>query len=64
MGSILIQLVVNSLGENLIGLRDLFIVPIINFNLETGIIFAMTGIGIGLFWNFFAYNKFIWKKKK
>lgn len=63
LGSILIQLVVNSLGENLIGLRDLFVVPVINFTVETGIIFAMTGIGIGLFWNFFAYNKFIWKKK-
>lgn len=63
IGSILIQLIVNSLGENLIGLRNLFVVPLINFTVETGIIFAMTGIGIGLFWNFFAYNKFIWKKK-
>jgi len=63
MGSILIQLVINSLGENLIGLKHLFILPIINFNIDTGVVFAITGIGIGLFWNFFAYNKFIWKKK-
>jgi dolichol-phosphate mannosyltransferase len=63
-GSILIQLLINSLGENFIGLKNLFIVPIVNFNVDTGIIFAVTGILIGLFWNFFAYNKFIWKKKK
>ena len=63
MGSILIQLVINSLGENLIGLKDLFVLPIINFNVDTGLFFAITGILIGLFWNFFAYNKFIWKKK-
>ncbi len=63
MGSILIQLVINSLGEMLIGLHDLFTLPIINFTIDTGLIFAVTGILIGLFWNFFAYNRFIWKKK-
>ncbi len=63
MGSILIQLIVNSLGENIIGLKNLFVLPIINMNIDTGLIFAVTGILIGLFWNFFAYSKFIWKKK-
>ncbi|MBU0974923.1 glycosyltransferase family 2 protein [Patescibacteria group bacterium] len=63
MGSILIQLIINSSGENFIGLKDLFVLPIINFNVDTGLIFAISGILIGLFWNFFAYNKYIWKKK-
>jgi dolichol-phosphate mannosyltransferase len=64
MGSVIIQFIVNLLGENLIGLKPLFKLPIINFMIDTGIIFAMTGIVIGLFWNFFAYNKFIWNGKK
>lgn len=61
-GSIIIQLIVNALGENLIGIFDLFTLPIIGMVVDTGLIFAATGIIIGLFWNFFAYNKFIWKK--
>ncbi|NCN03696.1 MAG: glycosyltransferase family 2 protein [Candidatus Pacebacteria bacterium] len=64
MGSVIIQLIVNFLGENLIGLKPLFKLPIINFMIDTGLIFAMIGIIIGLFWNFFAYNKFIWNSKK
>lgn len=64
MGSILIQLVINSLGELTFGLKPLFKLPLIGFSIDTGLIFAITGIAIGLFWNFFAYNKFIWKKKK
>jgi dolichol-phosphate mannosyltransferase len=64
MGSVIIQLIVNFLGENLIGLKPLFKLPIINFMIDTGLIFAMTGIVIGLFWNFFAYNKFIWNSNK
>jgi len=63
-GSILIQLVINSLGELIFGLRHLFTLPIIGMKIDTGLIFAVIGIFIGLFWNFFAYNKFIWKKKK
>lgn len=62
-GSILIQLIVNALGENFIGLKDIFVVPVVGITIDTGIVFAMTGILIGLFWNFFAYNTFIWKKK-
>ncbi len=64
VGSILIQLVINSLGEFLFGLKYLFTLPIIGMRIDTGLIFAVIGIFIGLFWNFFAYNKFIWKKKK
>ncbi|MCA9368688.1 MAG: glycosyltransferase family 2 protein [Pseudomonadales bacterium] len=62
-GSILIQLVINFFGETFIGLHELLKLPLIGMAIDTGIIFAMTGIGIGLFWNFFAYNFFIWKKK-
>ncbi|MEN8252810.1 MAG: glycosyltransferase family 2 protein [Patescibacteria group bacterium] len=63
LGSVLIQLVINSSGEFLIGLHDLFKLPILGFMVDTGLIFAITGIIIGLFWNFFAYSKFIWRKK-
>jgi len=62
-GSIIIQMVVAFLGITLIGLRDLFVLPIINYPIDTGPIFSATGIIIGMFWNFFAYNFFIWKKK-
>jgi dolichol-phosphate mannosyltransferase len=63
-GSIVIQQVIAFLGETFIGLRPLFDVPVINFNFDTGTLFAVIGILIGMFWNFFAYNKFIWKIKK
>jgi len=63
-GSIIIQQVIAILGELFIGLRQLFIVPVLNINVDTGMLFAITGILIGMFWNFFAYNKFIWKIKK
>lgn len=63
-GSIIIQQLVALVGENTIGLVPLFTLPIINFNVDTGTMYAVTGILIGMFWNFFAYNKFIWKKKK
>ncbi len=62
-GSIVIQLGLAALGEATIGLKPLFTLPIINFVIETGLVFAVTGILLGMGWNFFAYNKFIWKKK-
>jgi len=63
-GSIIIQQIVALIGENTIGLVPLFTLPIIDFLVDTGTMYAVTGILIGMFWNFFAYNKFIWKKKK
>ncbi len=63
-GSILIQQVVAFLGETLIGLHFLFNFPIIRYPVDTGTLFAILGILLGMFWNFFAYNFFIWKKKK
>jgi dolichol-phosphate mannosyltransferase len=64
VGSIVIQLIINGLGEFLIGIFTLLVLPIINLKVDTGMVFAVLGIMIGMFWNFFAYNKFIWKKAK
>jgi dolichol-phosphate mannosyltransferase len=63
-GSILIQQVVALIGEFAIGLFTLFTVPYINLKVDTGTIYAIVGILIGMFWNFFAYSKFIWKANK
>lgn len=62
-GSIIIQFVIATLGEKLIGLFDLFRLPFTSFMIDTGLIYAMLGILIGMFWNFFAYNRLIWKKQ-
>jgi len=62
-GSILIQLVIAFVGEKFIGLFSLFILPIVKINVDTGMIFSFVGILIGMFWNFFAYSRFVWKKK-
>lgn len=64
--SILIQQTIAFIGEFTpgLGLFNLFTIPFINFTVDTGIMYAITGILIGMFWNFFAYNKFIWKAKK
>lgn len=62
-GSILIQQVIAIVGENTIGLFPLFTLPILNKSIDTGTMYAVTGILIGMFWNFFAYTRFIWKQK-
>ncbi|MBU0578646.1 glycosyltransferase family 2 protein [Patescibacteria group bacterium] len=63
-GSILIQLIVATIGERVFGLFKLLTLPVINYDFDTGTLYVMIGILIGLFWNFFAYNAFIWKKGK
>ena len=63
-GSIIIQQIVALVGERTIGLRDVFMLPVVNYMIDSGSVFAVVGILIGMFWNFFAYNTFIWKKKK
>jgi len=63
-GSIIIQQIIAFLGETYVGLFALFTLPIINMVIDTGLMYAVGGILIGMFWNFFAYNTFIWKKKK
>jgi dolichol-phosphate mannosyltransferase len=63
-GSIIIQQIIAFLGEKFIGISlVLLTLPIIDLKIDTGMIFAVVGILIGMFWNFFAYNFFIWKKK-
>ncbi len=63
-GSIIIQQAIALIGEFAIGLFSLFTLPLINFKVDTGTIYAVVGILIGMFWNFFAYSKFIWKAQK
>ncbi len=63
-GSILIQQVIAFIGEFGIGLFTLFTLPFVGYAFDTGTAYAILGIGIGLFWNYFAYNFFIWKKTK
>jgi dolichol-phosphate mannosyltransferase len=62
-GSILIQLVLAFTTEKLFGLRPLFVLPVLNKVIDTGIVFAVLGILIGMFWNFFAYSRIVWRKK-
>lgn len=61
-GSIIIQQVVAFLGEKFIGLHALFTLPIIKLGVDTGVMFAVVGIVIGMFWNFFAYSHLVWRK--
>lgn len=63
-GSIIIQMLVAFLSEKIIGLRPLFVLPVINKVIDSGTIFAIGGILIGMFWNFFAYTKIVWRQKK
>lgn len=63
-GSIAIQQLVAIVGEATLGLQNIFIIPVINYPFDTGTLFAIVGILIGMFWNYFAYNAFIWKKNK
>lgn len=62
-GSILIQQGIAFFGEKYIGLYTLFGIPFTPFTIDTGAMFAVTGILVGMFWNFFAYTHLVWKKK-
>jgi len=61
-GSIIIQQIMAIVGEFAIGLFALFTLPLVGLVIDTGMTYAVVGILIGMFWNFFAYNYFIWKK--
>ena len=61
-GSIIIQQILAFTGERFVGIFDLF--SIFGFMVDTGLVFAVVGIFVGMFWNFFAYSKIIWRKKK
>jgi dolichol-phosphate mannosyltransferase len=62
-GSITIQFFLSLVTERLFGLRPLFVVPIIHKLIDSGTVFAVVGILIGMFWNFFAYTRIVWRKK-
>jgi len=64
-GSILIQFVIATLGEHTIGLFTFFETSLLSrsISLDTGALFAIIGILVGMFWNFFAYTHLIWKRK-
>lgn len=61
-GSILIQQVVAIVGQETIGLRPLILIPLVSLWLDSGIMFALVGILLGMVWNYLAYTTFIWKK--
>ena len=63
-GSIFIQQIIAFVGEKYIGLYTLFGIPFTPFTIDTGAMFAVTGILVGMFWNFFAYTHIVWAKKK
>lgn len=60
-GSIIIQQILAFVGEKFIGLFVLF--EIFGVEIDTGLMYAVVGIFVGMFWNFFAYSKIIWRKK-
>ncbi|MBP7875848.1 glycosyltransferase family 2 protein [Candidatus Woesebacteria bacterium] len=62
-GSILIQMALAAGGKATIGIRPLFTLPFVNMTIDTGLVYVIVGIGIGMVWNFFAYTRLIWKTK-
>ena len=62
-GSIGIQTIVIGLGLGLFGVKTLFTLPLVALAINSRTAYHVTGIIIGMFWNFFAYTKFIWKTK-
>lgn len=59
LGSILIQTVVNNVGVSLFGLVTW--TTILGMAIGSGLIYQAVGIIIGMFVNFFIYNRFIWR---
>jgi dolichol-phosphate mannosyltransferase len=62
-GSIVIQQTVAALGEFMIGLFVLFTMPAFGFRVNTGQVYAVVGILLGMSWNYFMYSRHIWKKQ-
>lgn len=60
-GSVLIQELVVIGGQVTIGLFDLFSIG--KIAVDTGMIFAIMGIFLGMIWNYLAYSRVIWKVK-
>jgi len=62
-GSIVIQFTVALGGKLIFGLPVLFVLPVINKAIDAGHVYAVLGILVGMFWNFFAYDRYVWTKK-
>ncbi len=64
-GSLLIQFVLASIGERTIGLFTVFSYTLWGrtLTIDTGLLYAVAGILVGMFWNFFAYSHLVWQKK-
>ncbi len=62
-GSIAIQQVLAFFVENFLGIFPLFTLPLLHISVDTGLVSAVVGILLGMFWNFFAYTRIVWKKK-
>lgn len=62
-GSIVIQQAIAIVGEFGIGLFYIGTLPFIGLDVDTGTLYAVIGIALGMFWNFFAYTRFIWNHK-
>lgn len=60
-GSVIIQELVALTGQFTLGLFYLFSVGTIE--VDTGMIYAVLGIGVGMIWNYLAYSRLIWKTK-
>jgi dolichol-phosphate mannosyltransferase len=63
-GSIVIQQTLAYFGETYIGLYTVFTLPLLGVEIDTGLLFAVLGILLGMTWNFVAYTRLIWKTKK
>jgi len=63
-GSIIIQLIVAFVGKSLFGTGNLFFIPVVGTGFSLKYVYAGVGILLGMIWNFFAYNTFIWRKTK
>jgi dolichol-phosphate mannosyltransferase len=62
MGSVFIQFLLSSGGEYFIGLFTLLTLPF-GASIDTGFVYAVAGILLGMGWNFFAYSRLVWKQK-
>ena len=62
-GSIAIQQSVAIVGEYPIGLFALGTLPALDLRVGTGHVYAVVSVFIGMFWNYFMYNRYVWKKQ-
>jgi len=59
--SIGLQQMVALVGQFAVGLFPLFSLPLLPFRVSTGHLYAVVGILLGMAWNFFFYNRLVWR---